>query len=287
MAGGLVYAQSEQTEQALLWFKLGVKYYDHADYLQAQKTLRRAIDIINKDQQLLSHHKNVVESKTIGRRVIKTNREIPVYIDYKPNHYLALIRTTLLKRRHALSPPSLHLAFVAIREPSHNQVLDGGESGFITLRIDNKGKTLASNVNLRIQTSPLPGLIINKDVSIGDIDAVHSLVVEIPVRADVGIQASKVLLTVIAREEFGFDSEKLNIHFYTARHKPPKLVLGSVDVEDFDNDRKIEADEVIKLSTSITNAGQGMALGVSAQLALAKTSSPCPKRPQARSFSMI
>ncbi len=162
------------------------------------------------------------------------------------------------------APPQLSLQ-VALREPSGNDILDGGEAGSLVVSVANAGKGAAYALRLTpVLESEGRGLALEA-AAIPEIKAGQSARAEIAVRAEEGAPSQQVRLKLEAREGNGFDAEPVEVRFEVRAFLAPKLEVAWVRLA---GSAAVKAGEPTRASVVVRNAGKGAAREVSAILVI-------------------
>ena len=172
----------------------------------------------------------------------------------------------LARRKKFRFPPDLHISVSFSDEKgNHDYVLDAYEEGEVKLVVENRGKGMASDLEVRlVPLSDVQHLTFPEKRTISRILPGRKETVSIPIKADGGLGTGEVRLRVEVLEPyFGADAEPMVLRFRTREYVPPKLVLYDKAVEE----GWIEPRKVANISLVVQNRG-GPAYGVKARLSL-------------------
>ncbi len=157
-------------------------------------------------------------------------------------------------------PASLS-ATIEFREPSGNNLLDADERGALVVTLTNTGQGSANG--LEIVATPdsfYNSLSVAKPKRVERLASSQSRTIEIPISAGLRVDTRQNTFTVSVRESNGFDLyPSLKISFGTQELIPPVLAVVDYAVEDFNNNRKIERSEMVKITARVQNSGNGKA----------------------------
>lgn len=258
-------ALAQNPLQILNNYQQAVKYFEHHDYDKASELFTLVKQHMPVDGELIIRYKIQQVTRSQGRRVEKIQQKKPVAVYIKPNEYLSRITKIKLDIARRGNPPHLEIKWLALRDLTRDNILEGGESGFIVLQIINSGKSKALDVMLKLKSND-KDIVIQRQIPIGHIDANSERLSEIPIKAAKNISAKTIKLEFIAQERDGFDSNSLEVTFQTLAHRPPKLAITKTVINDLDGNKKINPREVIEIHTTVSNIGQGLANNVRAEL---------------------
>ena len=155
-----------------------------------------------------------------------------------------------------------------------NNILEAGESGELTIKINNNGKDIgpAYETNL-IFNSDNPSIIIESKRIIGEIAPEKSKEITIPILCDLNALDGTATITINAKEKRGYDAQPVQIVIPVGYIEKPDLVISDVKLNDANlglakgNGNNIpENAETIELIAYIENRGKGVALGSSLDL---------------------
>lgn len=110
-------------------------------------------------------------------------------------------------------------------DPSGNNAIDAGEKCYIEFKVLNKGKGLAKNCKASIQSSEAhPNLIFeSRDLPI--INAGETVVVKIPIEADMNLKNGGVDLVALVNEPHGLGTDPILFSVATKQFVAPKLEI--------------------------------------------------------------
>ena len=244
---------------ALEYFRQGELHFVKGKYDEAAKWYELAIGIREHDGFVVVNEWDETRFVPRGRGLQKVTETKQKTEDYIPTARLNEIqswRTVQYRRNH---PPNLQLAWIALRDPTKDNILDGGETASIVLSIKNWGKSVALDTYLDINLENETGLKYSPAVKIGNLGTDETEIIEIPIYADHDTVEGHRQISIQAREEEGFDSNVLDIVLQTRPHRPPKLVISEVLISDSNGDSRIGHSELIRVTARIANVGEGVA----------------------------
>ena len=173
-------------------------------------------------------------------------------------------------------PAFLVIDDLILDEPSGNNILDGREKGSIKFSLSNKGKGFATKIEIALL--PLKtdvGLIYNSKLTIDRLDSNSSILIDIPITADINVSSVEREFQIEAIEHFGFDANPVLISFNTAPFKFPDLRIEKLAVDDDDigdsfgnGNSIIEPGESVEVTLFIQNFGDGDAKNVEIEVIL-------------------
>ena len=167
-------------------------------------------------------------------------------------------------------PPVLKVASnsVKIIDPDGNKVIDGNSGVKIIFDIINEGEGDAKGVVIRTNaTENIIGLTFNKETYIGTIPSKLTQSIELPIAASDQISDGKIIFSLFAKEENGFDSDPVTVEIMTRKFLNPVLKL--VDFEAKSEDLNgITKKKPFELQLLIQNIGQGVAVDMEYKIQL-------------------
>ena len=166
------------------------------------------------------------------------------------------------------NPPDLILADLVFNDQDGNEILDGLESGKVSVAIINQGNGSARNI--RIYPT-----ITNALVTFGQQDRViielmpgGREMVSFDVKAAQNVEDGTVLIRIDGAEGRGFDARAIQAEISTAHFIAPDISVsnwrindGQIGMADGNNNRLIENGETAEVIFEIRNKGQGPAYG--------------------------
>lgn len=162
--------------------------------------------------------------------------------------------------------PAHLTAQVSFREPSGDNVLDGGETGVLSVTVSNAGPGAAYAIGMTLAPqAQVSGLSVPPEVELGDLEPGQSSAREILLEASPEVAAGTVKILLSIHEGNGFDTEPVLIDFETRQFQAPKLELSGLVLG---GDGVVKAGEATKVSMTVRNAGQGPAKDVLAVMEL-------------------
>ena len=258
----------ERDGQAVKYYRQGEHYFQKERYQEALSWYEKALEQRTQDGPVMVEKRIVVRAKQNGRHAISLTQDETLYEDYVPNKRLQEIKTRLEDQALRANPPVLSLTWIALRDPTHDDVLDGGETATIVVNVQNSGIAKARDVTFAVRTEQPDGLTFENKISIGDIDPAAAAQGNIKVRARKDVLDQNRHFTILATEHNGFDSPPLEVVLRTRPHRPARVEISDLRVEDRDNNGVIEPLEVVSVTARIQNSGAGLADNVVVQALL-------------------
>ena len=258
----------ERDAQAVKYYRQGEHYFQKERYQEALTWYEKALQQRAQDGPVMIEERIVVRTKQYGRQAGSLTQDETLYEDYAPNKRLQEIKTRLEEQALRANPPVLSLTWIALREPTHDDVLDGGETATIVVNVQNSGIAKARDVTFVVRTQQADGLTFEEKISIGDIDPAAATLGNIKVRARKDVVDKNRHFTIHATERNGFDSPPLEVVLRTRPHRPARVEISDLRIEDRDNNGVIEPLEVVSVTARIQNSGAGLAENVMVQASL-------------------
>jgi hypothetical protein len=153
-------------------------------------------------------------------------------------------------------------AIASFKEPSGNNLLDGGENGEIIVTINNKGNGRAKDISIKLSSDPVLGLTIENKKDIIGIAAGQSQDISFKITSSREISTiNKIPINISFTEARGFIPAPVNITIGTQAFRPPKLEFKEAGIKEVAGNGNyiIENGENIEVSMLIQNTGQGNA----------------------------
>jgi hypothetical protein len=166
--------------------------------------------------------------------------------------------------RQSNLPPRLLLE-TKFEEPSGNKILDAEEDAVIKMLITNDGDGMAYSIKPTISFN-------NEYIIMSEIPTIRSLGPKKQVEINAYLHSSKNLtdgkttFAITISEYNGFSPQPVNLQILTQRQQFPNLVLGEQAIDDVNQNRKIDKEEMVHLTLRIQNTGGGNAKDVTAEL---------------------
>ncbi|UCH14906.1 MAG: caspase family protein [Bacteroidales bacterium] len=156
--------------------------------------------------------------------------------------------------------PDLRIIDISFIDNNNNSVLEGGEQGEIKLLLKNNGPGNAKEVSVDILApdAEKAGIIIDNNITIGEILPDNYKEIRIPVEAESDISDRNYLLELLAIDENGFKSKTADLTIkLSSRLKPDLRVASAIFGEDAGE--LFQQNFPIKLSIRVKNFGTGIA----------------------------
>lgn len=246
------------TRQALELFQRGEQAYHAQNYSTALDWYQQAVNLHNQDGAITVDKQVITKSISYGRTIKQISQEVVEQNDYLPNLRIQEINQLLTEQQRRANPPALELQWISLREPTHDNILDGGESGSLVINVHNKGKSDALDVKLKIDNGDTSQLSIAPEFAIGTIKADSTHTANIDINAALGASEASHKLTLQAIEAGGFDSNTLEVLLQTKPHQPAKIELEQLVIQDFNGNGLIEPSESIIVKGTVQNSGAGV-----------------------------
>lgn len=255
--------------------KLALDYYQKAEILLFNKKYFEALEWYGKalqykadDGPVVVEENKVVKSIPQGRKVQQVITTDIVKEDYLPNERIASLKETLLEQEIAANPPRLILRWMTLRDPTRDDVLDGGEKSTIVLSLENKGKSNAKEIVLALAVDDAQGLHYQSKQVIGTVKPGEEKVISIPVKTDRDSADKNRNFTITATEKSGFDSNTLDVVLRTRPHRPAIIKVSDLRIEDLNGDSRLEPTEMIEVLARVRNSGEGVSEMLTANITL-------------------
>jgi uncharacterized caspase-like protein len=267
-----IYASTQKSLndslKALELFQLGEQAYLKQNYQQALQWYQKAIEFHDADGSVTTSREVIVKSVNYGRMAKQVSTENIEQQDYFPNKRISEIQLLLAEQQRRSKPPVLNLQWMTLRDPTRDNILDGGETGAIVIKIENQGQSAAFDVQLEVSSDNASNLTFNKKITIGNINAGDSHIANIEVAADRKVTDNNYKFLIKALEKGGFDSNDLEVLLQTKPHQPANIVLSELDIQDLNDNKLIEATESVLVTGLVTNQGAGVSNDVTASIDL-------------------
>ena len=258
----------ERDGQAVKYYRQGEHYFQKERYQEALSWYEKALEQRAQDGPVMVEERIVVRATQYGHHASSLTQDDTLYEDYAPNKRMQEIKTRLEEQALRANPPVLSLTWIALREPTHDDVLDGGETATIVVNVQNSGIAKARDVTFTVRTQQPDGLTFEDKIPLGDIDPAAAVLGNIQVKARKDVVDQNRHFTILATEHNGFDSPPLEVVLRTRPHRPARVEISDLRVEDRDNNGVIEPLEVVTVTARIQNSGAGLADHVVVQVLL-------------------
>jgi WD40 repeat protein len=176
---------------------------------------------------------------------------------------LAIIGSDIATAPPPMYPPVLS-GKLAFSEPSGNSLLDAEETAEINLTLTNSGQGVAYGIAVNVNLEKIiKDLQFQRTYTIDRLNPTTKETITIPLTAGLEIPSDdvNVNITVLEKNGFGLPSP-LPLRFSTQALIPPLLSLDYGIDDHGNNNSKIEPLEMVTLTASIQNIGQGKARDV-------------------------
>ncbi len=259
---------NERDALAVKHYRQGEYYFQKERYQEALSWYEKALEQRAQDGPVMLEEHIVVRAVQYGRQASSHAKDETLYESYAPNKRIEEIKARLDEQELRAYPPVLSLTWIALREPTHDDVLDGGETATIVVNVQNSGIAKARDVTFAVRTQQPDGLTFEEKIAIGDIEPAGAALGNIQVKARKDVVDQNRHFTILATERSGFDSPPLEVVLRTRPHRPARVEISDLRVEDRDNNGVIEPLEVVTVTARIQNSGAGLADNVVVQAAL-------------------
>ena len=253
---------------ALDYFEQGERSFQRSDYDEAAKWYEQARQLREDDGFVTTAEWTEKRFISHGRGVKQITERKQQTAEYRPNARLETIGNWRKDQHRRNNPPVLQLSWIALRDPSKDNILDGGETATIVLDLRNVGQSMALDTRLDISLDNAADLSVVSTLSVGDLGPEASTIIEVPIAANRRVADENRGIAIRALEKEGFDSNPLDIVLRTRPHRPPQIAFSQVRIEDHNDDARIEPAEVVKVVARIANVGYGVADDVNAKVQL-------------------
>lgn len=255
-------------KEALTFYQQAEKYNQQKEYQQALEYYQQALQMRANDGQVTVDKNIVTQIVAKGRSVEKVSIDRSKRVDYLPNLRISQIKNLLDERYRRTHPPELAFSWISLREPTHDNVLDGGEKGNLIFELKNIGKSQALGVNINAQVDDADGISIKNHETIANIDPNESVTVMLDLVAERSVADKTRRFLVRAKEQTGFDSNEIDVILHTKPHRPEHLVVHVPIVNDFNNNMLIEPSETVEVAVDVENTGLGVSQSITAMVEL-------------------
>lgn len=261
-------AATENETQALNYYQKAEILLLNNKYDEALQWYNKALAYKAEDGPIIVEENKVVKSIPQGRKVKQVTSIDILKEDYLPNERIASLQQILMEQQIAANPPKLMLRWMTLRDPTRDDVLDGGETGTIVLNLQNNGKSKATGILLALAADDAHGLHYEPEQAIGEIAPGEEKVLSVPLRTDRIIADKNRNFTITAREKNGFDSNTLDVVLRTRPHRPARIEVTDLRVEDLNGDSRLEPTEMIEILARVKNSGEGVSEALKADITL-------------------
>ena len=159
-------------------------------------------------------------------------------------------------------PPKIVIHDLKIIEPSGNLALDSEEKGYIEFSLKNEGR--GSAYGLSIKANIIEGVFLEIDKkrikNIKELSPGIEEIFKIPIFAKKNIIDQTCNLRIEALEEFGYDSDPVEISFQTLKKSLPIIELAALSIDDTEGENSsgngntiIEAGEYVVATAYLQN----------------------------------
>lgn len=163
------------------------------------------------------------------------------------------------------NPAELVISDVVFSDESGNQDnnLDATEKSEIRFVLTNKGKGDAYSILLKVEElTGVKGLNFPKETLKGTLAAGMSIIVQIPITGEKGLQTSKCNFRISVKEGNSFDAEPFLVAVNTKSFRKPELIISDALFTNEKEEGKITLGEKVELDILLKNKGEGEARNV-------------------------
>lgn len=254
---------------ALTYFRQGEFYFKKERYDEALIWYRKALEQRDDDGPVAVEERTVVRTLPHGRRARKLVYDDVLFEDYVPHQRVREAAEQLERVARLKHPPVIELSWVTLRDPTRDNVLDGGETATLVVNLRNTGGSSAREVRLVTTTDDMHGLVFTgKNTLLGNLEPGGQMLGEIEVHAQKNVAERSRRLAISVAEKDGFGSLPLEVVLQTRPHRPARMQIVDVDVQDLDNNDLIEPLEVVHVTARVQNTGDGVAENVEVEALL-------------------
>jgi len=251
---------------ALKLYQQGEHALNNDQLEHASNLFKHAIKEYSIDGELVT--KRTVTSKIVSRgRSPKRVENVKIEkAGYYPNRQLEKTQLLIQEKFRATNPPVLKLRLLTLQEPTDDNILDGGESGTLSLEISNLGKSPAQNILLNLTLDDVKGVRFENEFFVDTLLTDESEIKQIKFHVEKSVPDMLQKLVVQAKEQYGYQSNELEISLPSKPHLPDEIILTKTNIEDLNGDGLIEPNEMITVKTTIANIGKGVSNKLEARL---------------------
>ena len=255
-------------QTALEYVQRGEESYLRSEYDEAAKWYEQALEVREEDGFVTTAEWTEKRFIPQGRGLRQVAEHKQQTAEYSPNARLNAIHNWRQEQYRRNNPPLLQLSWVALRDPSKDNILDGGETATIVLDLRNLGQSMALETALEINLDNADHLSVTPTITVGDLGPEESTIIEVPIAASRMVTDENHGIAIRALEKEGFDSNPLDIVLRTRPHRPPQIEFSQMRIEDHNHDSRIEPAELVRVTARIANIGHGVADDVNATVQL-------------------
>lgn len=261
---------SANADLAVEYFQHGEQEFTARNFDVAMEWYKKAIAELAQDGPVVLGTATVVVADGNGRFANRVTKDEIQRAEYFPNKRIDEINALRLAQQRRVAPPKLRVQWLTFSEPTHDNVLDGGERGTVTVSVENSGSSPAIDVYLEVTANELQGLLFPRRIDIGNITPNESTLANIPIEAARAIGNGEREMFIAAKERDGLESNHLKIPLTTRPHEPASVEISSAQMVDLTGDGFIEPLETVSVTALVTNIGKGVSNSLIARLDLGK-----------------
>jgi len=261
-------AFASQSLLALNYFHSAENFYAQGQYEQALEQYAKAISIQSDDGPVTTNVIKQFSLRSMGRGVRPYSSEKQIQQDYFPQQRMQEIIALLEEKRRLAHPPQLDITSISFKDPTSDQVFDGGERASFVLEILNSGQSVAKQVSIDIQHSAGNQVKVINDLYIGELQPKQRILKFIELEAERSIANQIVRFEFVAQEIAGFDSPPFSVSVTSKTHQAEQLVISKVEYYDYDADGKIGPGEIVNVNLTLSNIGKGVSDYLNAEIQL-------------------
>ncbi len=159
-------------------------------------------------------------------------------------------------------PPQLLVKDFAFTDTDDNNRIDANEAVMFTFTIENRGKGVAYNVEIKVsENNKIKELLYAPKKTVGNIPPGESKSIEIPVEATLSLESKQTTFTFEVIEANGFDADKISANVEMKSFQAPNVVVADKKFIT-EGGGTIELGKSATLKILIQNRGLGIARSV-------------------------
>ena len=180
-----------------------------------------------------------------------------------------------------IKKPAKLITTASFKDHTGDGVLEGLENGKVVVVVKNTGIGKAYDVKVKLDVlGNKIGLHIKREFLLGNIPSGRKVKKAIDVSGDKTILPGLTRIKLETVEALGFDAEPVIVAFRTSKFKPPKLIIADTGISDFNDNAKVEPQEIIDVTVRIQNVGVGKAEDIKAKVVHGGNVFIIPETPQ-------
>lgn len=157
-------------------------------------------------------------------------------------------------------PPVLIVNEINFIDSNKNNRIDANEHCFISFKIKNIGKGNTNDLTIKVKNSPYISGLEYDNLKTIDVASNDSIVVTIPIKANLDLKTDSTTFTISFIEKLGFSPDPQKIKIKTKEFNKPYIKV--VDYKFFASNGSLVLGYPIQLKVLVQNVGQGNAENV-------------------------